>query len=108
MGTSTIMADPVAGRVACEPRIAFVLAGGAALGAMAAGWSTPCTNAASRPTCSSAPRPAVGTVTAYAAAIVAFAYALLSLCWALAGMPWSAGSADTWSSSPAGAGRFPC
>ena len=37
MSTSTSMADPAAGRVACEPRTAFVLAGGAALGAMQAG-----------------------------------------------------------------------
>jgi hypothetical protein len=50
--------------------------------------------------------PAMGTVTAYAAAIVAFAYALMSLYWA--GMPWSARLADTWSSSPAGAGHFQC
>jgi hypothetical protein len=48
----------------------------------------------------------MGTVTAYAAAIVAFAYALMSLYWA--GMPWSARLADTWSSSPAGAGHFQC
>ena len=31
------MADPAAGRAACEPRTAFVLAGGAALGALQAG-----------------------------------------------------------------------
>ena len=37
MSTSTSLADPAAGRVAGEPRIAFVLAGGAALGAMQAG-----------------------------------------------------------------------
>src|SRR6266536_4549715 len=37
MSTSTLMADPAAGRTACEPRTAFVLAGGAALGAMQAG-----------------------------------------------------------------------
>ena len=37
MSTSTSMADPAAGRAACEPRTAFVLAGGAALGAMQAG-----------------------------------------------------------------------
>src|ERR1700726_2341720 len=37
MSTSTIVADPAAGRAAGEPRTAFVLAGGAALGAMQAG-----------------------------------------------------------------------
>src|SRR5260370_25475948 len=37
MSTSTSTADPAAGRAACEPRTAFVLAGGAALGAMQAG-----------------------------------------------------------------------
>ena len=37
MSTGTFTADPVAGRAACEPRTAFVLAGGAALGAMQAG-----------------------------------------------------------------------
>jgi hypothetical protein len=37
MSTSTSVADPAAGRAACEPRTAFVLAGGAALGAMQAG-----------------------------------------------------------------------
>ena len=37
MSTSTSMAGPAAGRAACEPRTAFVLAGGAALGAMQAG-----------------------------------------------------------------------
>ena len=37
MSTSTSMADPAAGRAAREPRTAFVLAGGAALGAMQAG-----------------------------------------------------------------------
>jgi NTE family protein len=37
MSTSTLMADPAAGRVAWEPRTALVLAGGAALGAMQAG-----------------------------------------------------------------------
>src|SRR5260370_5060646 len=37
MSTSTSMADPAAGRAVCEPRTAFVLAGGAALGAMQAG-----------------------------------------------------------------------
>jgi len=36
MSTSTSMAGPAAGRAACEPRTAFVLAGGAALGAMQA------------------------------------------------------------------------
>ena len=52
--------------------------------------------------------PAVGTVTAYAAAIVAFAYALMSLYWALDGHALVSTTADTWSSSPAGAGHFPC
>src|ERR1700746_2480504 len=37
MSTSTSMAGPAAGRVAWQPRTAFVLAGGAALGAMQAG-----------------------------------------------------------------------
>jgi NTE family protein len=37
MSTSSLMAGPAAGRVAGEPRTAFVLAGGAALGAMQAG-----------------------------------------------------------------------
>jgi predicted acylesterase/phospholipase RssA len=37
MSTSTSMAHPAAGRAAYEPRTAFVLAGGAALGAMQAG-----------------------------------------------------------------------
>jgi NTE family protein len=37
MSTSTSMADPAAGSAAGEPRTAFVLAGGAALGAMQAG-----------------------------------------------------------------------
>src|ERR1700748_3016825 len=37
MSTSTTMADPAAGRAAGKPRTAFVLAGGAALGAMQAG-----------------------------------------------------------------------
>src|SRR6267154_4774803 len=37
MSTSTSTADPAAGRVARQPRTAFVLAGGAALGAMQAG-----------------------------------------------------------------------
>ena len=37
MSTSTLVADPAAGRAAGEPRTAFVLAGGAALGAMQAG-----------------------------------------------------------------------
>src|SRR6266404_4327503 len=37
MSTSTSMADPAAGRAACEPPTAFVLAGGAAPGAMQAG-----------------------------------------------------------------------
>ena len=37
MSASTSMAGPAAGRAACEPRTAFVLAGGAALGAMQAG-----------------------------------------------------------------------
>ena len=37
MSTGTFTADPVAGRAACEPRTAFVFAGGAALGAMQAG-----------------------------------------------------------------------
>src|SRR5260370_12676245 len=37
MSTSTSMAGPAAGRAACEPPTAFVLAGGAALGAMQAG-----------------------------------------------------------------------
>src|SRR5260370_2659990 len=37
MSTSTSTADPAAGRAAGEPRTAFVLAGGAALGAMQAG-----------------------------------------------------------------------
>src|SRR6266568_4796936 len=37
MSTSTSMAGPAAGRAAGEPRTAFVLAGGAALGAMQAG-----------------------------------------------------------------------
>ena len=37
MSTSTSMAGPAAGRAAYEPRTAFVLAGGAALGAMQAG-----------------------------------------------------------------------
>ena len=37
MSTSTLAADPAAGRAAGEPRTAFVLAGGAALGAMQAG-----------------------------------------------------------------------
>ena len=37
MSTGTSMADPAAGRAAGEPRTAFVLAGGAALGAMQAG-----------------------------------------------------------------------
>src|SRR6266404_1097644 len=37
MSTSTLVADPAAGRVAGEPRAAFVLAGGAPLGAMQAG-----------------------------------------------------------------------
>ena len=37
MSTSTRMAGPAAGRAACEPRTAFLLAGGAALGAMQAG-----------------------------------------------------------------------
>src|SRR6266478_4361651 len=37
MSTSTLMAGPAAGRVARQPRTAFVLAGGAALGAMQAG-----------------------------------------------------------------------
>ena len=37
MSTGTRMADPAAGGAACEPRTAFVLAGGAALGAMQAG-----------------------------------------------------------------------
>jgi hypothetical protein len=49
-----------------------------------------------------------GTVTAYAAAIVAFAYALMSLYWALDGHALVSTTADTWSSSPAGAGHFPC
>src|SRR5215831_3544021 len=37
MSTSALLAGPAADRVACEPRTAFVLAGGAALGAMQAG-----------------------------------------------------------------------
>jgi NTE family protein len=37
VSTGTVTADLVAGRAACEPRTAFVLAGGAALGAMQAG-----------------------------------------------------------------------
>src|SRR6266699_2153251 len=37
MSTSTSMADPAASRAAGEPRTAFVLAGGAAMGAMQAG-----------------------------------------------------------------------
>src|SRR5713101_3603492 len=37
MSTSTSMAGPAAGSAAGEPRTAFVLAGGAALGAMQAG-----------------------------------------------------------------------
>jgi NTE family protein len=37
MSTSTLMPGPAAGRAAGEPRTAFVLAGGAALGAMQAG-----------------------------------------------------------------------
>src|SRR5258708_18499574 len=37
MSTSPLMADPAAGRAAWAPRTAFVLAGGAALGAMQAG-----------------------------------------------------------------------
>src|SRR5260370_36247039 len=37
MSTSTLMAGPAAGRAARAPRTAFVLAGGAALGAMQAG-----------------------------------------------------------------------
>ena len=37
MSTSTSMAGPAAGRAAGEPRTAFVLAGGAVLGAMQAG-----------------------------------------------------------------------
>ena len=37
MSASTLMAGPAAGRAACEPRTAFLLAGGAALGAMQAG-----------------------------------------------------------------------
>jgi NTE family protein len=37
MSTSTLMPGPAAGRAAREPRTAFVLAGGAALGAMQAG-----------------------------------------------------------------------
>src|SRR5260370_29856393 len=37
MSTSTSTAAPAAGRAACEPPTAFVLAGGAALGAMQAG-----------------------------------------------------------------------
>src|ERR1700686_4522017 len=37
MITSTSMTDPAAGRAAGEPRTAFVLAGGAALGARQAG-----------------------------------------------------------------------
>ncbi len=37
MSTSTLVADAAAGRAAGEPRTAFVLAGGAALGAMQAG-----------------------------------------------------------------------
>ncbi len=37
MSTSTSTADPAAGRAACEPPTAFVLAGGAAPGAMQAG-----------------------------------------------------------------------
>src|SRR5436853_967102 len=37
MTTSTLMADPAAGCAACEPLTAFVLAGGAALGAIQAG-----------------------------------------------------------------------
>jgi hypothetical protein len=36
MSTGTSTADPAAGRAASEPRTAFVLAGGAALGAMQA------------------------------------------------------------------------
>jgi predicted acylesterase/phospholipase RssA len=55
MSTSTLMADPAAGGAACEPRTAFVLAGGAALGAMQAGMVHAYTSAASPPTCSSAP-----------------------------------------------------
>ena len=51
---------------------------------------------------------AAGTVTAYAAAIVALAYALMSLYWALDGHALVSTTADTWSSSPAGAGHFPC
>src|SRR5215468_1170478 len=37
MSTSALMPDPTADRAACESRTAFVLAGGAALGAMQAG-----------------------------------------------------------------------
>ncbi|HEX6453042.1 MAG TPA: patatin-like phospholipase family protein [Trebonia sp.] len=37
MSTSTLTGDPAVGRAASEPRTAFVLAGGAALGAMQAG-----------------------------------------------------------------------
>src|SRR5262249_61192686 len=37
MSTSAFMPDPAADRAACEPPTAFVLAGGAALGAMQAG-----------------------------------------------------------------------
>src|SRR5260370_33512452 len=37
MSTSTLMAGPAAGRAARAPRTAFVLAGGAALGALQAG-----------------------------------------------------------------------
>jgi hypothetical protein len=50
----------------------------------------------------------VGTVTAYAAAIVALAYALMSLYWGWAGVPSSARLADMWSNPPAGAGHFQC
>ena len=37
MSTSSNMADPAAGRAVGEPRTAFVLAGGTALGALQAG-----------------------------------------------------------------------
>ena len=37
MSTSTLMAGPAAGHAAGAPRTAFVLAGGAALGALQAG-----------------------------------------------------------------------